>query len=676
MRLLLCEKPSQAADIAKVLGATQRAQGYFAGEGLVVTYGFGHLLENAQPEDYDLKYKTWSIADLPIIPDHWQMKVKPKTSGQLKIIKGLLAEAKEVIIATDADREGELIAWEILEHFRYRGPTQRLWLSALNQAAIRKAWSALRPSSETLSLYHSALARSRGDWLVGMNMSRLFTLLGRLAGYQGVLSIGRVQTPTLRIVIDRDRAIARFVRSPYWDLVLELEQSASRFAAKWIPPSNCVDEQGRCIDQAVARQAAAAIQAGRVASVRSAITERMKEPAPLPFSLGSLQQACSARLGLGAQETLDVAQSLYETHKATTYPRVDTGYLEESMHAEAPQVLDALMRTDPGIASLIQTLDAGLKSRAWNSAKITAHHGIIPAMEPADLLKMSDKEKAVYRLIRSHYLAQFLPNHEYDKTVIEFDCEGQTLNASGKQVAVVGWKAVVGNAEAEGEEGEKKDKTSEQSLPTLQNGQRCSVVLAQCEQLMTTPPKPMTEGDLIAAMRGAARLVSDPRLKQKLKETTGIGTEATRGGIIKGLLDRGFVAKKGRTLRATDAAFSLIDSAPAAITDPGMTAVWEQALDMVEDGSLSIDDFVAKQSKWIIQMVDRHGSTTLTFKQEPSPACPLCQSPMVQRPGKAGAFWSCRQYPSCKGTMPVEGQKTGGKRKVSRRTKQLSSTPM
>ncbi|WP_313105336.1 DNA topoisomerase III [Stutzerimonas nitrititolerans] len=672
MRVVLCEKPSQAADVAKVIGATNRGQGCFTGTGLAVTYCIGHLMENAAPEDYGDRYKKWSLEDLPIIPSEWKMKAKPKTQSQLKTVKALLDKAKELVIATDPDREGELIAWEVIEHCGYKGPTLRMHLSALNQAAIKKAWASLRPASETINQYYSALARGRGDWLVGMNMSRLFTLLGAQAGYQGVLSIGRVQTPTLRIVVDRDRTIKNLVAKPYWDLSVTLSHNKATFTAKWLPAS-AMDEQGRCSSEQAARQAEAAVLNTGVARVSAVATERVVEAAPLPFSLGDLQQACSAKLGLGAQQTLDIAQSLYETHKATTYPRADNGYLDESMHSEVPQIFAAMVRTDPSVAPLVGRLDPQVKSRAWNSAKVTAHHGIIPTIEPANIERMSEREASVYRLIRAHFLAQFLPAHEYDKTIVQLTIADQEFKASGRLQQVVGWKAVMTDQSAKANEEEagqdEAGQSSAQVLPDLVEGDRPKVIAAAGEKMMTTPPKHMTEGDLIKAMKGAAKLVSDPRLKQKLRDTVGIGTEATRAGIIETLLERGFIVKKGRTLRATDAAFTLIDSAPEALTNPGMTAVWEQALTMVEEGTMGLDDFVSRQSTWITQMVTKYSSTKMSFKLAPSPPCPVCQGQMRRRPGKTGPFWSCMKYPDCNGTISIEqkGKKSVSKRKPNRK---------
>ena len=651
MRLFLCEKPSQGKDIGRILGATQRGEGCLNGTGVTVTWCIGHLVEAAAPEVYDAALKRWSLEQLPIIPQQWRVEVKPKTATQFKVVKALLAKATHLVIATDADREGELIAREIIDLCGYRGPIERLWLSALNDASIRTALGKLRPSSDTLPMYYSALARSRADWLVGMNLSRLFTVLGRQAGYDGVLSVGRVQTPTLKLVVDRDREIAAFKSVPFWGIDVSLSAEGQAFAALWVAPDGCTDDAGRCLQQPVAQQAAQQIRAAGSVQVVSIETERVREGPPLLFDLGTLQEVCSRQLGLDVQETLEIAQALYETYKATTYPRSDSGYLPESMFAEVPAVLDSLLKTDPSLRPIMGQLDRSQRSRAWNDGKVTAHHGIIPTLEPANLSALSEKELAVYRLIRAHYLAQFLPHHEFDRTVAEFSCGQQMLAATGKQVVIKGWRLVLVEPQAD-EDGDAAARS--QVLPPLREGLACQVAEVEIKALKTMPPKPYTQGELVKSMKGVARFVTDPRLKQKLKDTTGIGTEATRANIISVLIARGYIVKKGRSIRASDAAFTLIDAVPAAIADPGTTAVWEQALDMIEAGELTLDVFLSKQATWISQLIAQYGSMSLSIKLPHGPACPQCGAPTRQRTGKSGPFWSCSRYPDCKGTLPVE----------------------
>ena len=659
MRLYICEKPSQARYIARVLQAHRRGDGCLQGIGVTVTWCVGHLLETAPPETYSDQFKRWSLEHLPIIPQHWQLVVKPKVAAQLKAISRLLQACAEVVIATDADREGEMIAREILERCQYQGPILRLWLSALDDASIRRALTALRPGEQTLPLYHCALARSRADWLVGINLSRLFTLLGRRAGFDGTLPVGRVQTPTLRLVVERDRAIASFVARPFWTVDVVLHADGAEFEARWQPPAAHCDDAGHCVDQAAAEQVARRLAAARSVHVERVDVERVTEGPPLPFDLGTLQEVCSAKLGLGAQETLSVAQALYETHKATTYPRSDCGYLPESMLDEVPRVLKALAAADPALGQRFKELDPTRRSRAWNGSKVTAHHGIIPTAVVIPLDQLSERERAVYTLIRARYLAQFLPHHEYLKTQVQLRSQADQLQARGKQIQVRGWKAVIDEADAS----EPTEQT--QRLPTLQEGASVGVRDAKVNTQRTQPPKTYTEGTLVKAMKTIANQVADVRLKQTLKDSIGIGTEATRAAIIQGLIDHGYLTKKKRSLAASAAAHTLIEAVPREVADPVMTAVWEQALARIETGQLSVEAFLAKQSAWLTQVVRSQASLNLQLPRSKSPACPVCRSPMRQRKGRTGNFWSCVRYPDCKGTKPVKASAALAKPKRS-----------
>ncbi|EAS1759897.1 DNA topoisomerase III [Salmonella enterica] len=595
MKLFLCEKPSQGRDIAKIVGATTRADGCLTGNGVTVTWGFGHLLEMDAPEVYDEKYKKWRLEDLPVIPQQWQVSVKPGSKTQFTIIQKLLKKASLVVIATDADREGEVIAREILEKCRYRGSVQRLWLSALDDASIRKALASLKSGEETEALYHAGLGRGRADWLVGMNLTRVYTLIGQRMGHKGVLSVGRVQTPTLNLIVNRDRQIANFKPQPYWTLYVRLNPQNQSFLAQWQVPEDQSDEEGRCIHEATLRLAANQIQQAKQAQVIQVETKRVKEAAPLVFDLGTLQQVCSEKWGMGAQQVLDIAQSLYETHKATTYPRTDCGYLPTSMLTDVPAVIKALTAADPSLMPLVTQCDLKQTSRVWNDEKITAHHGIIPTMQVATLSKMSDDEQKVYHLIRCYYLAQFLPVYETDKTHVQLRCGQHMLNASGKVVVNPGWRILFTSGE---------DTSEIQSLPVLQKDKFCAVAGTEIKALKTQPPKHYTEGTLIAAMKNASRFVTDERLKQRLKESAGLGTEATRAGIIETLLKRGYIKKQKRSLVATDSAMALIDLLPDIVKDPGLTALWEQALDEIAAGKVPLAIFLQKQSIWVTRLVE------------------------------------------------------------------------
>ena len=649
MKLFLCEKPSQGRDIAAVLGATEKKGGYLSGAGVTVTWGFGHLLEQASPDVYGEQFgKPWRAEVLPVLPTQWRMQVKPESKAQFEVIRKLLLKADGVVIATDADREGEVIAREILDYCGYQGNVERLWLSALDETSIRAALAAIKPGHETYPYYLAGLARSRADWQIGMNLTRLYTVKARDSGYGNVLSVGRVQTPTLNLVVERDRHIAGFVPKPFFVVTLALASNQQAFHAQWVPAATYCDEEKRCIQQGVAQQVAQLCQQTGVASVTEIETKRETVSAPLPFDLGTLQQQCSKRWGLGAQQVLDIAQALYETHKATTYPRTDCGFLPISMLSEVPAVFSALVRSDPALSTMLARLQPDFVSRAWNDKKITAHHGIIPTKQPCDLGKMSEVERQVYQVIRQHYLAQFLPVYEQDATRVSLLCGGQLFKTRGNVVVVPGWK-ILFEKEPEGDEAQ--DDTDNAQLPPLQKGLECRVTGAAMKPQQTKPPEHYTEGTLVAAMKNAAQFVTDPRLKKILKENAGLGTEATRAGVIETLLARGFIVKKGKSLRTAVVAGELMGVLPMPLKDPGMTALWEQALDDIAAGKMSLDEFMAKQSAWTAQLVEKGRHQAVSITVPPSPPCPVCGGVTLQRTGKSGSFWGCLRYPDCSGIV-------------------------
>ncbi|EOZ4485263.1 DNA topoisomerase III [Salmonella enterica subsp. diarizonae] len=662
MRLFLCEKPSQARDIAKFIGAGQRGDGFLSGPGVIVTWARGHLLEQAEPEAYGEQYgKPWRLEVLPLVPPQWKLEVKKDGRAQFSVINRLLKQVDEVVIATDADREGEVIARELLEYCRFQGRVFRLWLSALDDASIRSALANIWPSEKTEALYRAGVGRGRADWVTGMNLTRLYTLKAREAGISGVMSVGRVQTPTLAIVVRRDLEIENFIPKPYSDVIATLVSDNIVFPVKWVAAAQYCDEEGRCIQAGIAAQVVELCRQTASAAVIDCQTKRQKKSAPLAFSLGSLQQACAEKFGMPAQKVLDIAQSLYETHKLTTYPRTDCGYLPVSMRDEVRAVLAALMQSDPLLKShpALAQLDISLVSRIWNDKKITAHHGIIPTKQAGNLSRLSTDERNVYQLIRQHYLAQFLPQMEVDATEATFNISGQLFRTTGNVVVVAGWKTLFTEPSqtkqipADGND----DKEAVSRLPPLRAGQTCRVQGTEEKRLQTKPPVPYNDGTLIAAMTNAASFVTDAALKKVLKENAGIGTEATRAGIIDTLVKRGFLVREKKALHSTPTGRDLISALPSALTSPGLTALWEQLLDEVAAGRVSLDDFMAKQNAWVVQLVSQGKSQPLAMQAPPGPPCPVCGGRTAQRQGKNGVFFGCVNYPACRG---IAGSGSGG----------------
>jgi DNA topoisomerase-3 len=661
VQLYLCEKPSQARDIARVLGVTTKADGCLRADDITITWCFGHLLEMLAPDGYDPAYKRWQLEALPIIPEQWKLAVRKEARKQYAIIQKLLKNATRVVIATDADREGETIARELLQLCQWRGPVTRLWLSALDDASIRKALADVRPGSSTEALYDAGLGRARADWLVGMNLTRAYTLIGRQAGHDGVLSVGRVQTPTLNLVVEWDLAIEAFTPSPYYEVHGAFQVKAGRFMARWLPPAEIADAEGRCTSLAAARNLAQAIE-GEQGIVAKAETTRQKEAPPLPFDLSTLQQEASKCWGMGAQEVLDTAQALYETHKALTYPRTDCPYLPDSQQPEAVQVLSALKQSDAVYAPLVDDADTKLRSRAWNDNKITAHHAIIPTTTATHVSKMSQQEQRLYDLVCRRYIAQFYPAYEYDKTVIEVIACDNTFRASGNVPLVDGWRSVLGQART----GKSDD---DLELPAVTIDEVAKVVSARLDSKQTSPPPHYTEGTLIAAMKSIGKLIDDPKLKKVLRDTSGIGTEATRAGIIETLLQRGFLKRVKKDLLSTSTGRALIAMLPAPIKDPATTAVWEQGLDDIAQGRGDLTTFLSAQARWIEEILRQIKSQSVSAPTHPSGfagsdgqtqhPCPECAKPLRRRKGKNGWFWGCTGYPDCKGTLPDNRGKPG-----------------
>lgn len=652
MKLYLCEKPSQGNDLAKVLGATKRGNGCLStnDDQIFVTWCIGHLVEQFSPEQYNPELKKWAFETLPIIPSNWQVAPKKETKKQYNIVISLIKKASQITIATDADREGETIARELLTLANYRGYIERLWLTGLDTASIQHALKNVKKNEETVRMYHAGVARSRADWLVGMNFSRLFTLLAQQKGYHGSpLSVGRVQSPTIAIVVKRDREIAQFKPKNHFTLTVELYSPLNQlFLAQYQIPEQYCDENGLCLNQNIIGQVNQQIRQYGQAKVVSVETKREKENPPLLFALSDLQGECNRIYGMGAQQVLDIAQSLYETHKATTYPRTDCGYLPESQFTEVRNVLQNLVKSDTTLQKIIPHLNLDRKSRAWNDKKITAHHGIIPTTSAVNLSKMSNDEMKVYDLIRRRYLAQFLPVAETDKTVINLDVAGHSLVSKGKIMVAPGWKILFGKTL------EQDDNSNEQqNLPVLKENDLCSVRESKINSLQTSPPNHYTEGTLLSAMKNAARFVTDERLKQRLRETEGLGTEATRAALIQGLFNKGFLKKKGKSVIATEQAITLIDNLPVLLKDPGLTALWEQALNQIESGQLTLDSFMEKQKVFIQTLMKDCLRQGINLGKIEIKKCPKCGSPMIKRKSKNGEFWGCSKYPNCNGIENV-----------------------
>lgn len=670
MKLFIAEKPSQARSIAKNLpGPHANKDGYIETGGGYVSWCIGHLLETAPPDAYDPKYEKFpgKFDDLPIVPTEWKLKVADGKEKQVRVIKDLIKKSTEIVNAGDPGREGQLIVDELLEYLGNRKPVKRILLNALDDIAVQRELNNLFDNTQFTSLYHAGMGRQRADWLVGMNMSRAYTILGSAAGYRGVLSVGRVQSPTLAIVVRRDREIDAFVPKDYWTIkgLFQSPSDASgmQFWASWLPPGAAtppletpedededddepasantsglpwLDDKNRIIDGAKAREIAAKAQ-GNDGLVAEAERKRVQEQPPLPFDLSCIQILANAKWGASIKDALDACQSLYEKGY-TTYPRTDCRYLPESQHQDAAAILQAVAAVLPARAHAINAAQPLLKSRAWNDKKLGEHHAIIPTRQAPDMSKLNPLEVKIYHTVVLQFLAQFYPPAEVDKAKIVIEVEHEKFIARGRTIVDPGWRAVFGPEDStevapEGSSAKSEDPAdakSEALLPPLNQGDAAHCSKAHVDAKKTAPPSRYNQGTLLDAMKKVHTLVTDPAIKKKLRSVEGIGRSATRASIIETLLRRGFLEGKGKQIISSQVGKSLVDALPPKLVDPALTAMWETALDAVATGKASLEAFMAKQGDWLLRLID----AAKIAKIENLPQ----GQPYVPKPGGTGKY--------------------------------------
>ena len=611
MRLFIAEKPSLARAIADVLPKPQsRGDGFIkCGENDYVTWCVGHLLEQAEPEAYNPIFKQWRLEHLPIIPDKWQLIPRKDVAKQLKTVEKLIHQADELVNAGDPDREGQLLVDEVFSYANLsvekRDQIKRCLISDLNPSAVEKAVQKLQPNRNFIPLATSALARARADWLYGINMTRAYTIRGRQAGYHGVLSVGRVQTPVLGLIVRRDFEIEHFQPKDFFEVVAHIQNEKTTekstalftFTALWQPSKACEDyqdEDGRVLSQSLAENVVKRITQ-QPAEVMEYSDKREKETAPLPYSLSALQIDAAKRFGLSAQEVLDICQRLYETHKLITYPRSDCRYLPEEHFAERMTVLNAISTHAPTYRTLPDILNMEHRNRCWNDKKVEAHHAIIPTAKNRTV-NLTQQELNVYTLIARQYLMQFCPDAEYRKSKITLNIAGGSFIAQARNLQTAGWKTLWGKEDNDEEQ-------QEPLLPIVEKGQILFCSKGEIINKKTQPPKPFTDATLLSAMTGIARFVQDKELKKILRETDGLGTEATRAGIIELLFKRGFLYKKGKNIHSSEAGRILIQALPDIATQPDMTAHWESQLTGISQKQTSYQQFMETLTQMLPDLV-------------------------------------------------------------------------
>lgn len=648
-RLFICEKPSLAEAVANFLGSPIKKGGYYEAGDNFVAWLQGHILVQKMPEDYDPNLKKYSYDTLPIIPGVWEKEVK-QTGNYPRIYKTitqLLKEADEVVNVGDPDREGQLLVDEVLELIGNKLLVKRLYINAMDDMTIKRAFESMVDNAAAHNTYLAALGRERTDWLFGINASRKYTLDAGTT-----IKVGRVKVPMLALVARRNDEIDNFKSVKFYNVRALFRLATSLpFETMWQISENTegMDREGHLLDVIPARACVQKIT-GKTGIVKSVVTEKGTAAPPLPYSLSTLQRAAEPAYGFDPAKTLELAQALYEK-KLTTYPRSDSNYLPESQQADAAVILENLKLTgSEELKKYADGADNTLKSKAFNTKKVSAHHALIPTMEKIDLNSLPDDEQKLYTLIAKRYLLQFYPVQEFEATKAEIECEGETFLARGKVIINNGWKNIDNGSDEKNEEETKQ-------LPALHEGDAVNLTIANIIEKNTTPPVRFTQSTLIAALTNAHKFVKNPELRETVKEIKGIGTEATRSTIIKQLIDAGMfiekTAKKKLELYVSDSVKELLACLPDEVTYPDMTALMELELDKIDAGSLTLDEYMHGQEDYIRQIIKLPSKFTPVVRKNDYPACPACGTgKLFPHEGKNGKFWSCSNYKNgCKATF-------------------------
>jgi DNA topoisomerase-3 len=664
--LVLAEKPSVGRDLSRVLGCNNKGSGYFEGREYIVTWALGHLVTLAEPEDYDKKYKSWRIEDLPILPTRPKLVVIKQSGRQFSYVKQQLQrkDVGQIVIATDAGREGELVARWIIEKVGIRKPIKRLWISSVTDRAIKEGFKALRDGKDYENLYASAVARAEADWLVGINATRALT-----CKYNAQLSCGRVQTPTLAIIAGREQEIQDFVPRPYYGI----NAVSDKFKLTWQDPQS---GSARTFDREARDLALESIQ-GKDAIVIQADKTLKKNFAPLLYDLTELQRDANRVFGYSAKETLSIMQSLYEQHKVLTYPRTDSkhistdivGTLKERIKAcgVGPYSKAAARAGKGSITHKLHFVDNG---------KVSDHHAIIPTEQTVFLDEMSERERRIYDLVVKRFLAAFYPPFEYQQITIKAKVGEQVLAARGKVIVALGWKEVYQN---ETEEEDADGEVPEQVLPDIQKGDTIKILRFEKTEGKTKPPALFNEGTLLSAMENPARYMAGESkdLIKTIGETGGLGTVATRADIIEKLYSSFLIEKKGKDIHITSKGRQLLELVPEGLKSPALTAEWEQRLGAISKGKVRKEDFIKQMADYAKDVVREIKDSSAEFRHDniTRTKCPDCGKYMLEVSGKKGRMLVCQdrecghrigvakttnaRCPECHKRMEIRGEGEG-----------------
>lgn len=636
--LVIAEKPSVGRDIARVLGCQKKENGYLEGPSYVVTWALGHLVTLQDPEDYDKKYKEWKLEDLPMMPERLKTKVIPQTGKQYRIVAGQLErkDISRVVIATDAGREGELVARWILDKAHCRKPLSRLWISSVTDRAIREGFAHPKDAGEYENLYHAAVCRAEADWLVGINATRALT-----CKYNAQLSCGRVQTPTLAMIDQREQEIRNFVPEPYYTITA----AAGGVVYTWRDAkSKGTRTSSRERAQTIAEQA------GQEPLIIEKVEKKDKKTfAPMLYDLTELQRDASQRFGFSAKQTLNLMQSLYENHKVLTYPRTDSRYLTADILPTIRERLEAVSvgpyREAAGKAKR-QKLPA--RPAFVNDAKVSDHHAIIPTEQFVQLNAMSSDERKIYDLVVRRFLSVLFPPCVYEETSVTARIGAETFTAKGKRILENGWRELYGSEVPKAEAaGEQEDTNPEgQTLPLLEEGQKIPKVKVTVREGKTKPPARFTESTLLAAMENPVRYMEsrDAQMAKVLGETGGLGTVATRADIIEKLFNSFLMEKRGNEIYLTAKARQLLKLVPADLKKPELTAAWEMKLTDISKGRLKRKDFMEEIRSYTEALIDEIRREEGTFRHEnlTNKKCPQCGKRLLAVNGKNAKLLVCQ----------------------------------
>lgn len=652
MDLYIAEKPSLARTLADHLARGQKVEskkGFISGPGWIMTWCIGHLYELLDAGEYNEAWGSpWRVEALPIIPAPFRYRAVDKTSDQLKVVHSLCTKATSVYHCGDPDREGQYLVDLVINHSGYTGKVYRVWPDDLSPSGLNKVFNRIKPNSDYRSLSLSAQCRSHADWLVGINFTRLYTCIAQAKGFQGTLSLGRVQTVAYALVYNRCMEIEKFKPISHYGLEVLFSVKDGEYSGEWQIPSELTDDQGYCLDRSMVQSVESAVRSGN-GLVKSVVTETKSESAPLPFSLSQLQVHSSKKWGYTAKQVLNACQYLYEDLKALTYPRTDCSYLSEGDFKDAGTIIStAAAAINLDVRNL--SINLSTKPRCYDDSKTTAHTGIIPTSCNPNFTaydNLSSKERNqkgigersvlenIYQAVSTRFISQFLPKHEYQATTVITAVKGYDFKSKGKVIINQGWRVLLRDDNPEEKESP--------GLPLITKGQQVDVKAVKIQDKKTKPPEHFTEGTLIAALANIAKYVDDTKIRQKLKDTDGIGTEATRADIIERIKKIGYIRTEGKKLLVTSLGRDVFPSIPSFFKTPAMTAVWESALQGIAESRLDHNAFNRNITSWtetqIAKLKDSPPNVSVNIDDKYK--CPTCTSPLIRKKGKFGYFWPC-----------------------------------